>query len=451
MHVKVFRAFTMREAIDSIKAELGPDAVILSTKDVRQAGALTRWFGRPLVEVTAAVERQAAQPEPPAPRTRADEPLPIRDLQPDPAVTPRARFHETLQRVAGDRVASTLTPPAKPTQEPMPVIKTKKNSTKPRLTRVKAELRSLHQQLLEAYPEDAIVTPKTVPVPMTMCYRDWVSRGLAPKTAVSFVQEIHDRLAQADRVDLEKLRTELRRLMAREVAQRFPLLVPDEDRKTALFVGPSGVGKTTAIAKLAAKYVTEQRRSVGLVTLDTYRASAVDQLRAYASALEIPMETALTTEDVAAALHRLSDVELVLIDTGGRSLFDPAYVADLRRLTRMDRYVETYLVLSATTREDDLFAWVQRFDECPVNRLLFTKLDEATGIGGLVALHRQTGIPLSYFSTGARVPHDLELAAPERLADLLIDGRFQERAQPPDQRSHVVGESLDLARERISA
>ncbi len=451
MHVKVFRAYTMREAIEAIKTELGPEAVILSTKDTRPSGPLTRWFGRPLVEVTAAVERTDPPKSLPAPSTDALEPRFLQGLQPDPAVMPRSRFNETLQRVTGDVSASTLTPSVKPAPPQAPSAAARTPQSKPPLTRVKSELRSLHQQIVEAYPEDTIVTPKTVPLSMTMLYRDMVARGLAVKSAVSFVQEIHERLAEGERLDHDKLRSELRRLMKREIAEAIPLLTADDARKTALFFGPSGVGKTTAIAKLAAHYVTEQRRSVGLITLDTYRMAAVEHVKSYAEALEIPFEAALTVEEVAASLRRWADLDLVLIDTGGRNLSDAGFLNDVRRLTRLDQFVETYLVLSATTREDNLLALARRCEDCPVNRLLFTKLDEATGIGSLLTLHRHTGVPLSYFSTGARVPHDLEPAGTDRLADLLLDGRFQEPAVAADQRGRVVSESLEFEQDNVSA
>jgi len=450
MQVKVFHAFTMQEAIQAIKAELGPDAVILSTKDVRQRGAVAKWFGRPLIEVTAAIDDGAAQPRPVSDPPSAKRPHPAQEPAPNPALVPASRFQEALDGATHDALAPKLTgkrgtaPPAQRFKE------LRRPTGSPRLARVRDELRGLHQHLLETYPEDTVVVPKNVPGPMTVWYRDFVARGLAAPTAVSFVQSLHDRLTAEELRDAARVRMALRELVKQQMQDGEPLLKSDEARRVAVFFGPSGAGKTTAVAKLAARF-TAQGRPVALITMDTCRASAVEQLRGYAAALDLPMEAAGTRDEAAQALRRYAGDHVVLIDTGGRSVQDREYLADVRWLTRVDHTVETHLVLSAATREEDLLSMASRCAEYGVSRLLATKLDETTGIGSLLTLHRHIRIPFSYFSTGPCVPHDMELASADRVADLLAGGQVEDGRMPVETLSKIVSESIEFEPDRASA
>jgi flagellar biosynthesis protein FlhF len=437
MQIKVFHAFTMQEAIRSIKAELGPDAVILSTKDVRQRGAVGKWFGRPLIEVTAAAEPRTVAAK------AAEKAVAVGDSSSEPAIAPASRFQETLNGLVHDAGASTLTPqPGRPSSAQQQIGSRRVSRAPGRLDRLRSELQGLHRHLLESYPEDAIPTPKNVPRSMTTLFRDFLDRGLALRTAVSFVQSLHATLGDDSCGDRATLRTALRTLVKQELADALPAVGCGDRRRVSVFFGPSGVGKTTVIAKLAARYVTEQRRSVALLTLDAYRAAAVEQLRSYAAAMEIPMEAALTRQDAAEALHRLADAEVILIDSGGRTFAEAGYLHEVRWLTTLDLAVDTHLVLSATTREDDLLHAVRQCDEVPVSRLLFTKLDETGGAGSVLTIQKKSGIPLSYFSTGPRVPHDLEEASSNRLADLLLDGCIREERDRAEPLRRVAVESL---------
>jgi flagellar biosynthesis protein FlhF len=199
------------------------------------------------------------------------------------------------------------------------------------------------------------------------------------------------------------------------------LLDATNDYKVAMFVGPSGAGKTTTIVKLAAHYLLEENRSVALITLDTCRMAAVEHLRMYANVLGVPLETAQTTADVVEGIRRHRKANLILIDTPGFGPHEAARLMNLGQLKDQYGSIETHLVLSAATRMQDLRRTVVRHDACAPSRLLFTKLDETEEYGNLFELAHQTALPLSYWSNGQRVPEDLELAESARLADLLLD------------------------------
>jgi len=164
------------------------------------------------------------------------------------------------------------------------------------------------------------------------------------------------------------------------------------------------------------------------IRLTNEKIAAVEQLRMYANVIGVTMDVALTKREALDCIRRRSKAELILIDTAGRSPRDEAGMEELRQLVALDHPLETHLVLAAGTRERDLKDGAARYGGIPIDRLLFTKFDETTGFGGVLDLMWRTGLPISYLSTGQRVPEDLEVARPERLADLLLDGELKAAA-----------------------
>ncbi len=191
-------------------------------------------------------------------------------------------------------------------------------------------------------------------------------------------------------------------------------------------VGPTGVGKTTTVAKLAAIAALVERRSVGLVCLDQYRIGASEQLQRYADLIGIPMECATDAKSFSRALRRLSAVDLVIVDTAGRSPRDTAGIAATAETLRGgSEPVEVHLCLPAAMREPELVGAVERQSVASPSRLIVTKLDEATFCGGVLAAYVHSGLPLSYFTTGQRVPEDIESASAEGLAKVLCGEEVQ--------------------------
>jgi flagellar biosynthesis protein FlhF len=195
--------------------------------------------------------------------------------------------------------------------------------------------------------------------------------------------------------------------------------IPGKPRVVA-FIGPTGVGKTTTLVKLASQYSLLHQRRVGLITADTYRIGAVEQLRIYRDIIDIPFEAVSTPEELAASLKRMADRDLIFMDTAGRSPQNRAQIQDLRGFLEVARPAETHLVISATTKNADLLPIVAKFGLVPINRFLFTKLDETKTYGLLLNLASNFNIPVSYLATGQMVPDDIEVATPERMADLVL-------------------------------
>ena len=190
--------------------------------------------------------------------------------------------------------------------------------------------------------------------------------------------------------------------------------------RIAALLGTTGVGKTTTLAKIAAKFVLEQKTNVALITADTYRISAVEQLKTYSDILELPLEIVYSPSELASALERHRDKELILIDTAGRSQHNEYQMRELEEFLRVNPRIEKHLVISATTKFTDARQIMNKFSKVEPDRIIFTKIDETGSLGMIINLLRDNKYSLSYLTTGQSVPDDIERASSEILANLLL-------------------------------
>ena len=191
--------------------------------------------------------------------------------------------------------------------------------------------------------------------------------------------------------------------------------------RIAALIGPTGVGKTTTLAKIAAKFVLEKNAKTALITADTYRISAVEQIKTYSDILGLPLEIVYSPMELARAIRRHSDKNLILIDTAGRSQFNRDQMRELQDFLKISPYIERHLVLSATTKKRDAADIIEKFSVCNPNRLVLTKTDETSSTGALLDLLREKNIPLSYITHGQSVPDDILPASPDSMADVLLN------------------------------
>ncbi len=213
-----------------------------------------------------------------------------------------------------------------------------------------------------------------------------------------------------------------RELVARTVRVSGDLVAGDGPRRVVAFVGPTGVGKTTTVAKLAARYALQDGRRVGLVTVDTFRIAAVEQLKTYAQIMGVPLRVAVDADGFRAAVDELADRELVLVDTAGQSPRDEQSLAELLALFPEGVHTEVHLVLAVTTRGRDLERILRHYGLLKPSRLLLTKLDETECHGPLLGLPLASRLPVSFVTTGQNVPDDIEQATPEGVAAYLARG-----------------------------
>ena len=208
--------------------------------------------------------------------------------------------------------------------------------------------------------------------------------------------------------------------MEEEIPVTGPIQTEPGQRRLVALVGPTGVGKTTTIAKLAANFRLKEKRKVGLITVDTYRIAAVEQLRTYADIIDLPMAVVSTPREMREAVARMSDLELILLDTAGRSPRDEVKIQELKTLLTEANADEVHLVLSATAGASSLVRTAQQFAAAGTTALLLTKLDEVDGLGNLPPLLRSSRLPISYVTHGQNVPDDIEAAASRRLARAVL-------------------------------
>jgi flagellar biosynthesis protein FlhF len=229
---------------------------------------------------------------------------------------------------------------------------------------------------------------------------------------------IREQITQEELLNLQLARVLMSRFRAaRPLGER--LRIPTTPR-VIVFVGPTGVGKTTTIAKIAAELVIHQRRPVTLATTDTYKIAAVEQLQTYANILKVPLEVCPTAEALAELGSRVGSEEVVLVDTAGFGPRDEKKVHELQDVLSGVR-CETHLCVSATTRDRDLRDMARRFAVFKPDYLVVTKTDETTAYGNVYNIAVRSHYPLSYFTMGQRVPEDIEIATKERVADLLLN------------------------------
>jgi flagellar biosynthesis protein FlhF len=278
-----------------------------------------------------------------------------------------------------------------------------------------AELQNLVQELRKRTTSTAHAMPSA----LFDVFTDMIEADIDEQVA----RELLDRLRSEPQLDLRDplaARARLASMLEAELRVAGPINTPTGAGRVVALVGPTGVGKTTTIAKLAANFRLREQRRVGLITVDTYRIAAVEQLRTYADIIDLPMEVVSTPREMREAVGRMRAFDLVLMDTAGRSPRDEVKIRELRSMLAEAAPNEVHLVLSAASSARSLTAAAEKFKPVGVTSLLITKLDEATGLGNLLALARGGGLPFSYLTDGQNVPDDIAVVESRRLAQMIL-------------------------------
>lgn len=386
MDLRTYRARSLPEALRLVRADLGDDASVLHTREV--GSGLLRWFGKTEIEVTASTEVDVPSRLPVNSRftQEAADSIPEPDVTyelhahaaPAEAADYRLRFRELLHQdgAADFSVVDSLC------RE-----QDARGSARPSL------LGEIRQQLHGA--------------------------GVDEITSAAWLARLGDYLSDRPQAALRDAQEQLLRIVEAEIPLSGELRLPAGERRVVALVGPTGVGKTTTIAKLAAAFRLNQQRRVGLITIDTYRIAAVDQLKTYADIMNLPLEVAATAQEMRNALTALADCQLVLIDTTGRSPRDAMRIAEQRALLAQADPDEVHLVLSATTSLASQQLAMRAYAGVNPSALVLTKLDELPQAGSLAGLLRETALPLSYTTHGQNVPDDIRPAQRRWLARYL--------------------------------
>jgi flagellar biosynthesis protein FlhF len=390
MIIKKFQAPTETEAMMMAKQEMGSAAVIMNIKTIKQRG-LSRLFKKDIVEVTAALEERATTDKIP---TRTIDLVANSQILPELEVPKTSAIEEklnNLQSMLEDKIKTD-------------------NEEEPKLLKEK-----------KAEDNENAVNIKFI----QLVYRQLIDNEVDEKYANQIIGEIESSLKKESNVD--SILAGIYQKIILKLGQPKSIEINEKQTKLVFFLGPTGVGKTTTIAKLASYFKLDKKVKVALITSDTYRIAAVEQLRTYANILDIPLAVVYTIEEFNQAVHQFEDFDLILVDTAGRShknneqcnemfhLIDDCIISD-------DIIKETYLVLSAATKYRDLIRINEVFSRLKNYNIIFTKLDETTCLGNILNVKLNTKVPLSYVTSGQAVPDDISIVDAQKIARSLLGG-----------------------------
>lgn len=458
MKIRQYTAASMQEALNKIKVDLGPDAVILHTRKFKQGGFLGL-FAQERFEVLAAVDPPEAKESPkpaaalshrmgasPAPAAPAPQPLaePARgELSPAARAALEVAFGAQAAAQAasapafspptgggGPKLEIELGPLAAAAPAPRaPVAPPAPGPDLRTLSRSVEDLQSLVKSLAERLdappaPPEPAPAASGVPRRFTGAYARLYERLLAfdllPPLAEALLDAV--RAEQPDAAPEAALVAALAAPLRKYLRVSGPIAPVPEGRRVIALVGPTGVGKTTTMAKLAATLALEGEAKLGLVTLDTYRVAAIEQLKTYGDIIGLPVDVVNTPQGLKETLAEHPEHDLVLIDTAGRSPSHRLHLQELVTFLDFEPRAEVHLVLSASTRLADLRRIVEQFAPAGVSRLIFTKTDETQALGAMLTIAHETGWPIAYVANGQSVPDHLMLATEDGLAKLLVEG-----------------------------
>jgi flagellar biosynthesis protein FlhF len=395
MDVKTYRARSMQEALQLVRNDLGSHAAVLHTRELR-GGLWQRLLGVRQIEVTASA-----------------------------TVHVPSRFAESVAAGPLARPAGSATYPERSTaagrEEAPPIPPADQQNFRAKFRDdLRCQLDGPQSMVEDLCQRRTTSSNQELPATLFHLFTDLIDAEVSEELARELINRLRHGAATGDLDDSVLLKARLARMIEEEIQVTGPLRVTPGQRQLVALVGPTGVGKTTTIAKLAGNFHLRERRRVGLITVDTYRIAAVEQLRTYADIIDLPMEVVSTPREMRRAVERLADLDLILMDTAGRSPRDEVKIQELRSLLAEAEADEVHLVLSSVNSLDNLKKTAQQFADVGVTALVLTKLDEATGLGNIIPLLRSCHLPLSYVTNGQNVPDDIAAADRRRLTRSIL-------------------------------
>ncbi len=470
MQIKVFRAATMKEAMAQVKEALGDDAVILHTKTIKEGGVLG-YGSKNVIEVTAAIDEESKtapgaqdnQPHIPkdfSPTFPLDAPSDMPTVQPPKTVLSMYKTSGTKEGVMQAENAvqekkedtNTINNAFIPMQKEDILHKSRiikagdfensqEGSEKPNSKAVGTmDLKTPESEAsLSQHNEDAekiekleteLAEIKTLLANFMRKESSDVTLSLQEAMENHEVQKkILDAMAatsgagetMAEAASPEAKAT-LVTFLEKKVKFASGIDISESRRgsKIVALIGPTGVGKTTTLAKIAAGFVLNKQVKAALITADTYRISAVEQLKTYSDIIGLPLDIVYNQDELRKAIRKHEDKDLILIDTAGRSQYNEYQLEELKTLLKANSRIEKHLVLSATTKERDARDIIERFSFCNPKRIIFTKVDETSSLGIILNLLYEKDMALSYLADGQSVPDDITVAGADTLAGLFL-------------------------------
>ena len=417
MIIKKFTSKTEAEAVETARRELGPDVVVMNVRTIKKKG-LFGFLMSPQVEVTVALEEEGEKQPPKAPAMTALEQLAAKQKE----------IEEKKNRSTPATPAESGNDVVKTSPTPYDEVDTKTNTA---LEEKLDSIETLIKKRLEN--EDSKGSEEVKSEPHTqeneqmkltkLLYNMMIDNEVREKYANQIIEEAEK--TNKPNMPVDYFLTNIYQKMILKFGQTSIITPAQKGPRVVFFVGPTGVGKTTTIAKIASKFCLEEKKKVALLTSDTYRIAAAEQLRTYANILEIPCLIIYSPAEIEEAYDRFMDFDYILVDTAGHSHHNEEQKNNTNVVIHaLDEKTtpEVYLVLSATTKYKDLTSIADTYKEMTDFKIIFTKLDETTCLGNLLNLKLYTGADLSYVTYGQNVPEDIDRFDPQSTVKQILGG-----------------------------
>ncbi len=418
MRIKKFTGTSLKEASELMKRELGENAIILNTKRIPSPnGGIEEYY-----EIIGALDEHAGSSNQNSAAKKAlfsklgeyervadslkTQTEKTKDLSP---IEHLRQISETITEQRKSPVKQTISAKSTDVQEVANYFQ------------LKGELEDVKHMLMTTTEKLQYTNSFEVPQELKRIYKRLVDHDVDETIAHKIVSDLHTNLSGEALTNV----TIIEGAVLQKLEQIFPIAPAVKQVKQTrimAFVGPTGVGKTTTIAKIAAINKLFNNKDVALITADTYRIAAIEQLQTFADIANIPMEVVYSPEEMKKAIRKLSKAQLILIDTVGRSQRGEKELAQLRRFLTAANPDEIHLVVSATTSTRLLRDILQHFKTLKPNRLVFSKIDEALSAGSLLSVEAELKLPLSFVTTGQSVPDDIMPAEAPQLARMTLHG-----------------------------
>jgi flagellar biosynthesis protein FlhF len=418
MIIKKYVGKTESEATEEARKELGPNIVVMTVRPAKKTGFFA-FFQPQKIEVTVGLEEEAERPQ----KTYT----PQRDNKGTlrPAEDPSQK--DTI--IASSRTAAT------------------RNDIKDENSAIEEKLDNLSNLLEKNFlkTDKKELTDRDIDAPQEPPAPKAPQKPEISEETMAFIKLLYNTLIEneVDEIYVNQLTDEVEKIskpgqpfdyalfnvyqkMVLKFGKSEPIEAPTEGPRAEIFIGPTGVGKTTTIAKLASELFLTQKKKVALLTVDTYRIAAAEQLRTFASILGIPFRVIYTVEEMKQAVEDFKEYDYLMVDTAGHSLHNQELKEEVESFIRVLEDLmdcENFLVLSATTKYRDLIEIADAYSEVVAYKLIFTKMDETGAKGNLYNIRMHTGAPIAYITNGQNVPDDIAVFDAQKIVKHLLGGK----------------------------
>lgn len=368
MKVKRYIAQDIQEAMFKVKSELGRDAIILHTRKIKKPG-LRGFLKKPFIEVVAATDSD------------------------DPRILKNSTYNAENQK-------------------PQVISKSNNNSTlDTEIDSIKNMLNTVITTLNKTANNNSEILDKF----KTILLDSNIDKQIADK-----ILEIVSRQISISEKNEKSIKNAMKVIIKEYLGDPYIIEKSPNKQKVIFFVGPTGVGKTTTLAKLAAKLSIMNDKSVALITADTYRIAAVEQLKTYSEILGVPLSVVYEPKELKNAISNYNDKDYVFVDTAGRNHKNKELLSELQKLIHQTDSADIFLLISLTTGYKDMLKIIESYDFLNDYKIIFTKIDEANYYGNILNVKVLTSKPLSYITTGQSVPDDIEIADIDKIANYIV-------------------------------